>query len=203
MVEIVDKRSIKSQITKKTLYDCATFLFKKKGYNNTKIQDITKAANVSVGTFYFHFHSKEDLVFVWADELDKKYQEHYNELILTSCHLKPIEILEKMIRLVLVLYSSWGAEFAAVSYSYMMHNAVINDRMANPDRVFFKIVKELVIHGQQQKNIRTDFSPDEIVKIVTKVNRGMILDWCINGEKDNILKISEPCIKSLLDGIKT
>lgn len=202
MVPKIDKRAIKSRITKETLFECATQLFKIKGYNKTKIEDIAKAANVSVGAFYFHFHSKEDLVFIWADEIDKKYQEHYNDLVLKSPNIKPLEIIEKMVTLSLTLFSLWGAEFAAVTYSYMMRNPVINDRMVNPGRIFNKIIKELVVLGQQQKSIRDDFSPDEMVKIITKIIRGMILDWCINGEKNNILEISEPCIRSFLDGIK-
>ncbi|MEW6441305.1 MAG: TetR/AcrR family transcriptional regulator [bacterium] len=37
-------------------------LFCERGYPNTKIQDIAQAAEVAVGTVYFYFRSKEDLL---------------------------------------------------------------------------------------------------------------------------------------------
>ncbi|MCZ8514728.1 TetR/AcrR family transcriptional regulator [Paenibacillus filicis] len=40
---------------------CALELFAKKGYHNTKISDVVKAAGVSQGTFYWYFESKEQL----------------------------------------------------------------------------------------------------------------------------------------------
>lgn len=42
----------------------STKLFSSKGYNNTSITDILKAAGTSKGGFYNHFGSKEDLFFV-------------------------------------------------------------------------------------------------------------------------------------------
>ncbi len=44
-------------------------LFCEHGYPNTKIQDIAEAAEVAVGTVYFHFRNKEDLLLQLIDAI--------------------------------------------------------------------------------------------------------------------------------------
>jgi AcrR family transcriptional regulator len=47
--------------TKGTLLKAARRVFERRGYHNTRINDITDDAKVSVGTFYAYFGSKEDI----------------------------------------------------------------------------------------------------------------------------------------------
>ena len=76
-MEKIDRRAIKSEITKRLLFESATQLFREKGFYATTIEDIAAAAGTSVGAFYYHFRCKEDLVYTWADDLDQKYNEYY------------------------------------------------------------------------------------------------------------------------------
>jgi AcrR family transcriptional regulator len=50
-----------------TILQTAERLFCENGYSNTKIQDIARAAEVAVGTVYFYFRSKEDLLLQLLD----------------------------------------------------------------------------------------------------------------------------------------
>lgn len=50
-----------------TILQAAERLFCENGYSNTKMQDIAQAAEVAVGTVYFHFRSKEDLLLQLLD----------------------------------------------------------------------------------------------------------------------------------------
>jgi AcrR family transcriptional regulator len=52
-----------------SILEAAERLFCEKGYSNTKIQDIAQAAEVAVGTVYFHFRSKEDLLLQLIDAI--------------------------------------------------------------------------------------------------------------------------------------
>jgi len=50
-----------------TILQAAERLFCESGYPNTKIQDIAQAAEVAVGTVYFYFRNKEDLLLQLID----------------------------------------------------------------------------------------------------------------------------------------
>lgn len=53
----------------RSILEAAERLFCQKGYPNTKIQDIARAAEVAVGTVYFYFKSKEDLLLRLMDAI--------------------------------------------------------------------------------------------------------------------------------------
>lgn len=48
--------------TSERIIDCALELFKQKGFDNVTVNDICNAANITKGTFYYHFKSKDDLL---------------------------------------------------------------------------------------------------------------------------------------------
>ena len=50
-----------------TILQTAERLFCENGYSNTKIQDIAQAAEVAVGTVYFYFRNKQDLLLQLID----------------------------------------------------------------------------------------------------------------------------------------
>lgn len=58
----MNKRQISARETRKNLVKTALRLFKEKGFYAINVEDITKAANVSKGTFYTYFKRKEDIV---------------------------------------------------------------------------------------------------------------------------------------------
>lgn len=67
------KRSDQHKHEKKhQLLKTASELFKEKGYNNTSVNDIVKAAKVSKGSFYTHYDSKETLFFDIVQGDDKE-----------------------------------------------------------------------------------------------------------------------------------
>ena len=55
-------RDRKKVQTRKTIHKTALTLFEKKGYGETKIQEIAEASNVSESTFFRYFDSKEGVV---------------------------------------------------------------------------------------------------------------------------------------------
>jgi len=58
----------KKKNRKKNIRDIATKLFATKGYENTTTRDISNAANISKAALYYHFDSKEDLLYQILEE---------------------------------------------------------------------------------------------------------------------------------------
>ncbi|MEI6101786.1 MAG: TetR/AcrR family transcriptional regulator, partial [Eubacteriales bacterium] len=56
------KNKIRSEKTQSAILQAATFLAKRNGWKNTRIQEVCALAGVSVGAFYHHFASKQELM---------------------------------------------------------------------------------------------------------------------------------------------
>lgn len=63
--------------SKQLLLEKALALFSEKGYHDTKISDIVKAANVTQPTFYLYFESKDALY----TNLNKRFQQGFDEIM--------------------------------------------------------------------------------------------------------------------------
>ncbi len=71
--------------SKQLLLEKALELFSEKGYHDTKISDIVKAANVTQPTFYLYFESKDSLY----NDLNKRFQRGFDEIM--SIQLEEVE----------------------------------------------------------------------------------------------------------------
>lgn len=64
----MNKQQLKSQKTKQNIKDAASQLFLSCGYDKTSINDIVDKAGCSVGAFYGHFKSKQELATeIWTE----------------------------------------------------------------------------------------------------------------------------------------
>ncbi len=58
----ITQRALNALDTKKRIQKTALSLFPKYGYDNVTVDEITKKAGVSKGTFYTHFETKESVL---------------------------------------------------------------------------------------------------------------------------------------------
>ena len=66
--------------TRNQLVRGAKKVFEEKGYHNTRIADITTAADTAIGTFYTYFESKEEIFRVLLIELENEVYEEPTRL---------------------------------------------------------------------------------------------------------------------------
>ena len=53
----------------------------------------------------------------------------------------------------------------------------------NPDRYYVKLVKAIIEEGQKRHEIREDMSVEELAHMVLVIDRGVLMDWCIQNGK--------------------
>lgn len=68
--ETQERKDVKRQF----ILDTAAKVFSQKGYHYTSVKDIVEEANISIGSFYFYFKSKEELFTELFVNITKKFQ---------------------------------------------------------------------------------------------------------------------------------
>ncbi len=176
--------------TKSKIVSAAWKLFYDNGYENTTIEDIIFESGTSKGSFYHYFESKDALLGSLAHLFDEKYEELESKInpdtdsieILLFLNRKLFEMVENTVDLELMkrLYST--QLITKTEKQLLDHN-----------RVYYRLLRKIVIAGQEKNEITKQMSVNEIVKYYAFCERAMIYDWCLcNGDyslSDSALKM--------------
>lgn len=63
----------RSRMMKVTILNTAMSLFCTKGYTHVTTNEIAKEAGISIGTLYFHFHDKEEILYLLLEQYDQSF----------------------------------------------------------------------------------------------------------------------------------
>lgn len=84
------EKNIKKQKKRKIL-EKAFELFRKNGYMDTKVEDITKALGISKGSFYTYFKTKEELLCELLESMKNSEMERYSKVEIDENPKKTLE----------------------------------------------------------------------------------------------------------------
>jgi len=79
--------------TRADLLTAARQVFAAKGYHDASIADITQAADVGVGTFYLHFHDKDEAFHTLLDEGFREMREQITNTLQQGQHQHTIPLV--------------------------------------------------------------------------------------------------------------
>lgn len=175
------KRKHNSLETRKKLFYSAVKLFDEFGYNNVTIDDIVQEAKTSKGAFYFHFKSKESVIIEAIREVDSQYEEWYDALV---NDIDPKEQLLLFANRILTYAESLGVIVEKVLYASEISSDNEEKRLLSDEtRSIFTIFSKIIERGQEIGEFRTDFSAEELTRVITRWIRSVIYNWCLyNGE---------------------
>ncbi len=169
-----------SRNTKSKIVSAAWKLFYDNGYENTTIEDIIFESGTSKSSFYHYFESKDALLGSLAYLFDEKYEELEDDIcfdddcvdILLFLNRKLFEMVENTVDLELMkrLYST----------QLVTRN---EKQLLDHNRVYYRLLRKIVIAGQERDRITKAMSVNEIVKYYAFCERALIYDWCLcNGD---------------------
>jgi AcrR family transcriptional regulator len=175
------KRKYNSLETRKKLFYASVKLFDDFGYNNVTIDDIVREAKTSKGAFYFHFKSKESVIIEAIREVDSQYEEWYDTLLNSITATEQLLLFSNR---VLTYAESLGIIVEKVLYASEISSDNEEKRLLNDEsRSIFTIFSKIIHRGQEIGEFRTDFSAEELTRIVTRWIRSTIYNWCLyNGD---------------------
>lgn len=165
------KRKVQAQKTKKKIYDVAMKLMNKKGFDNTTIAEISKAANVSVGTFYLYYKSKDDIFFEIYQKADVFFK---NQVFQALADKEPLDQIIGFFK----HYARYNQErgLDAISQLYNTKNKLFIAKKRYMHILLEKILKE----GQDRGELKIDMSIRSIADYLFIMARGTVYDWCLH-----------------------
>ena len=174
-------RDIQAAASKKLFLETASRLTSEMGFENVTVQAICKAAGMSVGAFYHHFNSKEEIILAWYGLSDEYFElEVIPRLLQMDADVsdKAAEFAREQIG----FGKKYGKEY--IKQLYRAQIAYNNTEFFSSERSLVKGLISLIDEGQKKGVLQNDASAAQIAGEVLVLIRGVILNWLWNGTDD-------------------
>lgn len=169
-----------SRNTKSKIVSAAWKLFYDNGYENTTIEDIIFESGTSKGSFYHYFESKDALLGSLAYLFDEKYEDLEGEINQNTDSIENLLFLNR--KLFEMIENTIDLELIKRLYSTQLVTKT-EKQLLDHNRVYYRLLRKIVIAGQEKNEITKQMSVNEIVKYYAFCERAIIYDWCLcNGD---------------------
>ena len=192
-------RKVKTQMVKDKILATTKKLLKEKGFDYITVTNICKAAKVSVGSFYHHFDSKENLLSFYFWEA---FEQQAGEFMAIQGN----DFVKNLIRSY-GLYNNFlvAQGFDFVNNFYTPHNkSIYSYNSTSRTQPELPIVnKNIMILNNALQNgyIITEHKVEEINSEITIIEKGCIFDWCLCDASYSLVENTGKILKTYLKGI--
>lgn len=185
--------------TKGKIVAAAWKLFYDQGYENTTVDDIIFESETSKGTFYHYFEGKDALLGTLSVLFDEKYEE------LMAVMDPEMDAVEALTYLNSELFAMIDDSVSLELLGRLLSSQLITKgekHLLDRNRVYFKLLRQIVTQGQQRGQIRRDMSVNEITKAYAMWERALLYDWCLCGGEYSLHKYSAAMTPMFLGGFR-
>lgn len=184
--------------TKARIVEAAWQLFYEHGYDGTTVEDVVRASGTSKGSFYHYFESKDALLGSLAYLFDAKYAELEGKIredrnaleVLLWLNRELFDMIEKRV------------DVALLSRLLSVQLMVRGERsLLDRDRLYYKLLRRIVLSGQERGEITSERSAGDIVKLYAMVERALLYDWCLASGEYSLREYAARTFPEFLAGI--
>lgn len=174
--------------TRKKVIETMMQLMVHKDFDKLSIRDICKESGISIGTFYYHFGSKNELL----EKMYKDYCLEFEERVVEK--LEGLSHIEKI-----VMYCTYHTKnISNLSWEfkkriYSIDNAFLSLPEHRTESYMYKVVED----GLEKKIFSTGKTAYEIVDNILKIDYGIAVYCCISNDY-NSEKTTRELISSYL-----
>ena len=194
---VASRRVRRSTELRDRLFRAALTLFGKKGYAQTTVEDITEAADVGKGTFFNYFPTKEHILMAFGEMQLGKLEAIVSDAQQSDLpmrdvlHMLVLRMTEEPIRNPAIVRALLLANLSSLHVRGAMLR--IHDRNR-------ALLGQLIRHGQERSEIRTDLPAEEIAQVWRQTIFGTLLFWSLAGDA-SLTKRIEQSLNILWSGI--
>ena len=171
-----NRRSRRRAEIREKLFQSALSLIMQRGLQETTVSDITEAADVGKGTFFNYFPTKEHVLVEFYERHRQRLEERLNavrqgqESALTALETIMERLSEESAKSPALVRSFWLAVVSNEDFSRI----VMQQLDANNRRI-----EELCRIGQQQGDLRRDWTSVDLARAVRDFGFGSALFWAL------------------------
>jgi len=188
-----------SRNTKGRIISAAWELFYEQGYDDTTIEEIIEKSETSKGSFYHYFEGKDALLGSLSILFDEKYQELMQIIDVNMNSFDKLMYLNKE------LFKMIDNRISLDLLARLLSSQLItkgDKHLLDHNRTYFKVLRQIVLEGQQRGQIVDDISVNEIVKLYAMCERSFLYDWCICNGNYSLHQYSENTLPVLFSKFK-
>lgn len=182
-------RDLQALETKEKIYRASLRILEKSGFQNLKIADICKEAQVSIGSFYHYYTSKEDVIFSHYAKFDEYFEK-------TATTINGENVAERVLNF-FQLYSEYHLSLS-LELNKQWYSPVA--KLAIPkERFTYELLGKLISQGREAGEIVSSMDDEEIVQELMMFARGVILDWLYKDASYDLVKKMHDTMKRILN----
>jgi TetR/AcrR family fatty acid metabolism transcriptional regulator len=197
----VEPASTRGTVTDKraAILNAATGVFAEKGFFNSKVADIAKAAGVADGTVYLYFKNKDDVLHSIFDRAMEEFiGDGRRELERLS---KPEDKLRRIAELHL---ERLGADREmAIVFQVELRGSIkfMQEFSAAGFSEYLDIIRKTIEEGQKDGVFRTDLKPVVCAKIFYGALDEMVTNWIISNKSYQLAPMANEVLKIFFGGV--
>lgn len=192
----MNKKEEQYQITHNKIITTVTDMLGTTPFEAITIRDICKKCDISIGTFYHHFQSKEEILQMEYEYFDNTLKEHFlAEKSFNNSREKLLYLFE-----VELLSIRDIGHYAATQ---IFRTQLLFDKpfILEENRFFYEELTTTAAKYLLEYHIKK--SPQTLIEELLRISRGNIYDWCLHHGSYNLVEVTLDTIKKILAYIES
>ena len=193
------KREQKHDDKRSRILAAAIQAFSRNGYQQTRISDIAKAANVADGTVYLYFDGKKEILSkIFEERMGRSLERGRDELARID------GAVAKLRRIIELHLEDLGEnpELATVFQIELRHSAGFMELYSRGHlRDYFQLITEVLEEGQKEGSVRKDIDPWFATKCIFGVLDEAATNWILSKKNYRLHGTAKQILDFVLNGL--
>lgn len=189
-----------SRNTRGKIIEAAWKLFYRYGYDDTTVEEIIEESGTSRGSFYHYFEGKDALLSSLSYLFDEKYEQLMDTISPEMDSFSQLMYLNQ--ELFAMIENSISLELLARLYSSQLITKG-DHHLLDHNRTYYKVLRQIILQGQQNGELRADVSVREMVRVYALCERALIYDWCLSGGDYSLQQYSKTMLPMFFGGFRS
>ena len=189
----------KTRNTRGRIVAAAWKLFYEQGYEDTTVEEIIELSETSKGSFYHYFDGKDALLSTLSLLFDEKYEALEETLDPAAPAMDKLLLLNQ--ELFAMIENSIPIELLARLFSSQL---ITNGEkhLLDHKRTYYRLLRSIILKGQENGELTTQLSVNEMVKLYALSERALLYDWCLCGGEYSLVQYTKRIFPSFLSAMK-